>query len=233
MNMQELIDLIGEQPEDSNEQAKGLLNEANDATATDRCCQYGEAEVNLSMQGELQQVVARCIKLRADKGMKPLHPGVVGSLNSIMIKVARIISAPEIKRDTIVDAIGYMITLFRCDLADRNKRKPQRDGTYRILGSSWGTDSKGHNWVKTRYVDPDTVTNNPNYAQTIFDIVNGRYDVASMWANTDWNWKKLPSVTFTSDTGDNYKIYLNVNDDGELNPQQPYLYRRVSDTNEN
>lgn len=278
MSNEELINIIGSQPEDGNEQAEGLLNEANNATATDRCCQYGEAEVNLSMQGVLQQAVARCLKLRADKGHRSLHPGVEGSLNSLMIKVARIISAPQIKRDTLVDAIGYLITLFRCDLADKNNVKVEvatfgtgsivftdeqirayiasvslnsatgytPDATEALkalqaLGTSEASifnilnndNKRGHDWNRPRYVDPDIP---PLNCVDTAHAPDSSVEEGYSWLHVGWD--KLPSVTFNSESGDNnYKIYMNINSDGELNPKQPYFYFRVSgatdsDTNE-
>lgn len=121
--MTNLIDVIGSQPKDGDEKMQATLGESYDATATDRSCQYGPPEVNLSMQGTLQKAVADCIRLREDLGYEPLHPGVYASLMSTMIKLARIISASEIKHDTIVDALGYIITLERCNMADKNRKQ--------------------------------------------------------------------------------------------------------------
>lgn len=118
-----LIDIIGSQPKDGDKQIQATAGEALDATITDRSCQYGPPEVNLSMQGVLQMAVNDAVRLRMDLGMDALHPGVYASLMSLMIKVARVVSAPEIKHDTVVDALGYIITLERCNMADKNRKE--------------------------------------------------------------------------------------------------------------
>lgn len=118
-----LIDIIGSQPKDGDDKMKTTTGEAINATQIDRSCQYGPPEVNLSMQGTLQMAVHDIVQLRNDLGMEAMHPGVYASVMSLMIKLARVVSADEIKHDTVVDALGYVITLERCNMADKN-RKP-------------------------------------------------------------------------------------------------------------
>ena len=91
----------------------------------DRGDSYGPPEENLACQAELQFVVHKYLERRARRGLKPLHPAVVGALNNIMTKVARLLVGADPGVDTWRDIFGYALCALRAWLIDRmTEEKP-------------------------------------------------------------------------------------------------------------
>lgn len=97
--------------EDEAREALKALTAEGGAIIGERGNDYGDPRFNLWLYGRLNRVVVEGIIERERRGMEPLPPGAEGAVSAIVLKLSRVLTGPEIKRDTLLDIIGYTCTL--------------------------------------------------------------------------------------------------------------------------
>lgn len=85
---------------------------------------YGPPEFSLGTFEDLILVSVRGIQEREANGYPKLPRGVAGGIYMTQLKLSRLITAPEIKRDTFRDILGYTGTMIRCAFIGKRKTKP-------------------------------------------------------------------------------------------------------------
>lgn len=84
---------------------------------------YGNPQFNLKIYERLNRIVVLACIEREGAGYEPLPDGAEGSVSMLMVKASRVLTGPKIKRDTLLDLIGYTATLTWCWLKGGGKGK--------------------------------------------------------------------------------------------------------------